>query len=367
MLPGFRFLFVAIVLSMSVLVFGLGAATLFRAAHQEFASTPSWRAAPETMFAQQPEETPTLAMLRVDAPPATEQKAATDVAPVVTAVQQPTPNTTPIVAAAEPKVTGPRCSAAAEAASRRHLAGPGGERGADGDHGGADGGGSCKAGVASAPKPPETTSALKPETASIPISAATTSAPKPENAPPPQTASADSPPHNLRRRASPQQPSMPRRQRRTPSRSRPANPPHRPRKNPPPQSKPQRRWTRRPRRRLNRRSQPPNPRAHLPLPIAEIAPTMTAMLVNPPMPRPRPARASAQSPTRMQTRRRAGRLTAAGWQPAPASRGRQPSCPTRSGCRRRRTDRRRGNAAGQAGPVATGGPSGRPHSAHEPS
>ena len=86
MLPGFRFLFAAIVLSMSVLVFGLGAATLFRAAHQEFASTPSWRAAPETMFAQQPEVGPTLAMLRVDAPPATEQKAATDAAPVVTAV-----------------------------------------------------------------------------------------------------------------------------------------------------------------------------------------------------------------------------------------------------------------------------------------
>src|SRR5665213_2763646 len=64
MLPGFRFLFAAIVLSMSVLVFGLGAATLFRAAHQEFASTPSWRAAPETMFAQQPEVGQTLAMLR---------------------------------------------------------------------------------------------------------------------------------------------------------------------------------------------------------------------------------------------------------------------------------------------------------------
>ena len=48
MLPGFRFLFAAIVLSMSILVFGLGAAALLRAAHEEFASTPSWRAAPET-------------------------------------------------------------------------------------------------------------------------------------------------------------------------------------------------------------------------------------------------------------------------------------------------------------------------------
>ena len=69
MLPGFRFLFAAIVLSMSILVFGLGAAALLRAAHEEFASTPSWRAAPETMFAQPAEPTrPVLAMLRVDPP-----------------------------------------------------------------------------------------------------------------------------------------------------------------------------------------------------------------------------------------------------------------------------------------------------------
>ena len=61
MLPGFRFLFAAIVLSMSVLVFGLGAAALLRAAHEEVASTPLWRAVPEPKFAQQneaPEEAP---------------------------------------------------------------------------------------------------------------------------------------------------------------------------------------------------------------------------------------------------------------------------------------------------------------------
>jgi hypothetical protein len=69
MLPGFRFLFAAVVLSMSILVFGLGAAALLRAAHEEFASTPTWRAAPETVFAQ-PVETapPVLALLRVDTP-----------------------------------------------------------------------------------------------------------------------------------------------------------------------------------------------------------------------------------------------------------------------------------------------------------
>jgi hypothetical protein len=69
MLPGFRFLFTAIVLTMSILVFGLGAAALLRAAHEEFASTPTWRAAPETVFAQPAEATPpVLALLRVDAP-----------------------------------------------------------------------------------------------------------------------------------------------------------------------------------------------------------------------------------------------------------------------------------------------------------
>ena len=69
MLPGFRFLFTAIVLSMSILIFGLGAAALLRAAHEEFASMPSRRAPPEPLFAQQSEPAaPTLALLRVDPP-----------------------------------------------------------------------------------------------------------------------------------------------------------------------------------------------------------------------------------------------------------------------------------------------------------
>ena len=78
MLPGFRFLFVAIILSMSILVFGLGAAALLRAAHEQFASTPAWRAGPETNFAQQTDvprdaardaTRPVLAMLRVEPEP----------------------------------------------------------------------------------------------------------------------------------------------------------------------------------------------------------------------------------------------------------------------------------------------------------
>jgi hypothetical protein len=65
MLPGFRFLFAAIVLSVSVLIFGLGAAALLRAAHEEFASIPH-RAPPEPVFARQDEPPPTLALLRLE-------------------------------------------------------------------------------------------------------------------------------------------------------------------------------------------------------------------------------------------------------------------------------------------------------------
>ena len=69
MLPGFRFLFAAIVLSMSILVFGLGAAALLRAAHEEFANLPARRTAPEPMFARRTDESPpTLALLRIETP-----------------------------------------------------------------------------------------------------------------------------------------------------------------------------------------------------------------------------------------------------------------------------------------------------------
>jgi len=69
MLPGFRFLFAAVLLSVSTVIFGLGAAALLRAAHEQFASLPVWKAPPETVFAQRVEPTPTLAMLNVEATP----------------------------------------------------------------------------------------------------------------------------------------------------------------------------------------------------------------------------------------------------------------------------------------------------------
>ena len=51
MLPGFKILIATIVLSVSVLIFGLGAAALLRSAHDEFVSIPSWRAAQQPMMA----------------------------------------------------------------------------------------------------------------------------------------------------------------------------------------------------------------------------------------------------------------------------------------------------------------------------
>jgi hypothetical protein len=113
MLPGFRFLFAAIVLSTSVLIFGLGAAALLRAAHEEFASLPSRRAPPEIMFAQQSDARPTLAILRVE-PSVAEKRAAkpaSDNVQAAAAVEQPTIKTTapePEKLAAEPdKIAAP--------------------------------------------------------------------------------------------------------------------------------------------------------------------------------------------------------------------------------------------------------------------
>ena len=68
MLPGFRFLLAAILLSTSILVFGLGAAALLRATHEQYVTNPSWRNGPqEQVFAQAPEPAqPVLAVLRAE-------------------------------------------------------------------------------------------------------------------------------------------------------------------------------------------------------------------------------------------------------------------------------------------------------------
>lgn len=62
MLPGFKFLVATVFLSISVLIFGLGAAALLRSAHDEFVSIPSWRAA------QQPMMAPAMDTARLDTP-----------------------------------------------------------------------------------------------------------------------------------------------------------------------------------------------------------------------------------------------------------------------------------------------------------
>jgi hypothetical protein len=92
MLPGFRFLLAAIVLSMSIVIFGLGAAALLRAAHEEVASVPNRRVMAEPVFAQ-PVEAPQLALLRVE--PAVPEKAP-DAPPAVTLPQEPEPEAAPV-------------------------------------------------------------------------------------------------------------------------------------------------------------------------------------------------------------------------------------------------------------------------------
>lgn len=74
MLPSFRLLLATIVLSAGVLVFGLGAAALLRAAHEEFITIPAWREAqkpvpqlpPLPPLALASDVKPVLAMLRIE-------------------------------------------------------------------------------------------------------------------------------------------------------------------------------------------------------------------------------------------------------------------------------------------------------------
>jgi hypothetical protein len=112
MLPGFRFLFAAIMLSMSLLVFGLGATALLRSAHEEFASNPAWRAAPEVKFAQQSEaRMPVLATLRVEMPEQKTPEAA--IAPAAEAEA----TTSPTTAAAQPVAMGREQASASQIAA----------------------------------------------------------------------------------------------------------------------------------------------------------------------------------------------------------------------------------------------------------
>jgi len=121
MLPGFRFLFAATVLSMSILIFGLGAAALLRAAHEQFVSNPSWHATPETTFAQQGDASrPVLAMMHVEPADPEPAKAPDDVPAAMAPAEQatsvaPPAEPAPVVAApAEPVPAEPEKAAAAK-------------------------------------------------------------------------------------------------------------------------------------------------------------------------------------------------------------------------------------------------------------
>jgi hypothetical protein len=85
MLPGFRFLFAAILLSASILVFGLGAAALLRATHEQYVSNPSWRNGPqEKVFAQAADPAqPVLAALRAEPEPAEPTPSLRDQVPTI--------------------------------------------------------------------------------------------------------------------------------------------------------------------------------------------------------------------------------------------------------------------------------------------
>lgn len=129
MLPGLRFLFAATVLTMSILIFGLGAAALLRAAHEEVASAPSRRVIPETKFAA-PIETaiPTLALLRVEPLPAEPKPAdnvavaepaarPADVLPPDERIAALKPEGSPLPDAAKPEIPLAQAPAKAEAAA----------------------------------------------------------------------------------------------------------------------------------------------------------------------------------------------------------------------------------------------------------
>lgn len=111
MLPGFRFLFAAILLSTSILVFGLGAAALLRATHEQYVTNPSWRNGPqEQVFAQASEPAqPVLAALRAEPEAAAPAPSLRDQVPTIalpaSEPEQAALVTTETTAQTEPQVT----------------------------------------------------------------------------------------------------------------------------------------------------------------------------------------------------------------------------------------------------------------------
>jgi len=109
MLPGFRILFAAVVLSFSILIFGLGAAALLRSAHEEFVGIPAWRAAQQPLMPAVDAGRPSLALLRVEPPKAERvESAKPDDVKTVSIDTQATDKTVTAVKPATEKVSKPR-------------------------------------------------------------------------------------------------------------------------------------------------------------------------------------------------------------------------------------------------------------------
>ena len=102
MLPGFRFLFTAILLSVSMLIFGLGAAALLRASHEQFLSLPTVAVAlpplPQDQHTMPDPAPPTLALLQLadpagEAPAVSGSMSASSAEPPAEAISPAEPST----------------------------------------------------------------------------------------------------------------------------------------------------------------------------------------------------------------------------------------------------------------------------------
>ncbi|CAL79411.1 conserved hypothetical protein [Bradyrhizobium sp. ORS 278] len=108
MLPGFRFLVAAIVCSISLTIFGMGAAALLRAAHEQFASNSSWRstqASGFTTFLPPAEPAPVLAVLRVEPSPTQPTLPVEPPPAAASPAEQPSAANVPTPVAETPEIT----------------------------------------------------------------------------------------------------------------------------------------------------------------------------------------------------------------------------------------------------------------------
>ena len=118
MLPGFRFFVATIVLAASILIFGLGAAALLRATHEEVAAAPSLRTIqpPVPLRPRQIETAPpTLALLRVEIPAPASEDLPTATETVTPPADEPKPAAAAVTATPPSELSPVQESAAVQA------------------------------------------------------------------------------------------------------------------------------------------------------------------------------------------------------------------------------------------------------------